>query len=90
MSKETNRAKLEKALTDRERKISERVSKSYCLICNRRSGSHHYDCSPSNLGSKGRHGSGKPILPYKFRSFKTWKHNRNTQYKLTIKLRNYE
>lgn len=81
MSKNRNRAKLNRAATRNEMMILERVSESYCLICNRRSGSHHYDCSPSNISTKNRHGSGKPIEPHKYRSYKSWKYNRRTRWK---------
>jgi hypothetical protein len=81
MSIHRNRAKLNKAITDKEALIIERVSESYCLICNKRSGTHHWDCSPSNIQAKHRHGSGKAIYPHKWRSYKSWKHNRKTQYK---------
>lgn len=81
MSKNRNRAKLNKAITERESLIIERVSESYCLICNRRSGTHHWDCSPSNIQAKHRHGSGKAISAHKYRSYKTWKHNRKTRWK---------
>lgn len=81
MSTNRNRAKLNKAITAKETLIIERVSESYCLICNRRSGTHHWDCSPSNIQAKHRHGNGKAIYAYKYRSYKSWKHNRIKQYK---------
>lgn len=81
MSIHRNRAKLNKANTDRESKIIERITESYCLICNKRSGTHHWDCSPSNIQTKHRHGSGKAIYAHKYRSFKSWKYNRKTKYK---------
>jgi hypothetical protein len=81
MSKNRNRARLNKCLTEKEMLISQRVEESYCLICNKRSGTHHWDCSPGNIQSKHRHGSGKSITSIKFRSYKSWKHNRKTQYK---------
>ena len=83
MSTNRNRAKLNKAITDRESKIIERISESYCLICNKRSGTHHWDCSPSNVSAKHRHGNGRAIYSNKYRSFKSWKHNRKQQYKTT-------
>ncbi len=49
----------------------------YCLICHKRAGSWYYDCHPSGFNRK-RHGSGKIV---KQREYKTWKHNRNKQYK---------
>ena len=83
MSVNRNRGKLNKAITEKEMFILERIEHSYCLICNKRSGSHHWDCSPSNLQSKHRHGNGKAIFGYKYRSYKTWKYNRKTQWKIT-------
>lgn len=81
MSKNRNRAKLNKARTSKEVLIIGRISKSYCLICNRRSGSHHWDCSPANLSAKHRHGDGRAIFSDKYRSYKSWKHNRKTRWK---------
>jgi hypothetical protein len=54
---------------------------TYCFICQRRVGSYFADCSPSGYNSKGIHGSGKYLYSTKFRSYKTWKHNRRTQWK---------
>ena len=54
---------------------------TYCYICQKRAGSYFADCSPSGFQSKGFHGSGKYIYRYKARWYKTWKHNRRTQYK---------
>ena len=85
MSIHRNRAKLNKANTDRESKIIERISESYCLICNKRSGSHHWDCSPQNMRAKGRHGNSRAIYSHKYRSYKTWKYNRKTKYKMKRK-----
>lgn len=53
----------------------------YCFICQKRSGSWYYDCSPSKVW--GRHGNGKPIYSHKYREYKSWKHNRKTQWKQT-------
>ena len=52
---------------------------NYCFICQKRSGSWYYDCSPTYIC--GRHGNGKPIQWWKRREFRTWKYNRKTQYK---------
>jgi hypothetical protein len=51
----------------------------YCFICQKRSGSWYYDCSPNKVW--GRHGNGKPIYSHKYREYKSWKHNRKTQWK---------
>lgn len=82
MSKNRNRAKCNKSLNSREYRLKMfREEYSYCLICNKRSGSFYYDCSPSNIQAKHRHGNGRAIFPHKYRSYKTWKHNRLTQWK---------
>lgn len=82
MSKNRNRAKLRKSLNSREYSLKFKKEKySYCYICQRRSGSWYYDCSPSDLRCKHRHGNGKRIEGYKYRSYKTWKHNRKTRWK---------
>jgi hypothetical protein len=52
---------------------------NYCPICSKRCGSWFYDCAPSKVW--GRHGSGKPIYSHKYREYKSWKHNRKTQWK---------
>ena len=56
-----------------------KLERCYCFICQRRSGSWYYDCSPKKVW--GRHGNGKPIYSYKFREYKSWKYNRKTQWK---------
>lgn len=58
-------------------------SYNYCMICNKRNGSWYYDCSPSTVW--GRHGNGKAIYSHKYREYKSWKHNRKTQWKTTLK-----
>lgn len=81
MSKNRNRAQL-KELTGKEYRI--RIMNTlydYCYICQKRCGSWYYDCSPSDMKNKYRHGDGRKIKNYKYRSFKTWKYNRKTQYK---------
>ena len=82
MSENTNRAKLSKAENNREYNIIlKHWVYNYCYICARRCGSFYYDCSPASMRNKGRHGNGKPIYTSKFRSFKTWKHNRKEKWK---------
>ena len=56
-----------------------RTEWNYCFICSKRCGSWYYDCAPSKIC--GRHGNGKPIYSHKFREYKSWKHNRKTQWK---------
>jgi hypothetical protein len=82
MSKNRNRAKLNKAKKSREyTKIAKHFYHDYCYICAKRSGSFYIDCSPQNMRSKGIHGSGKPIYTYKYREYKSWKYNRKTKWK---------
>lgn len=52
---------------------------NYCYICQRRAGSYYANCD----GKKrwGYHGNGKPIYSRDYRRYKSWKHNRRTQYK---------
>ncbi len=82
MSKNRNRAKLEKAEDNRSYNlIYKQYENVYCLICSKRAGSFYAGCSPSNMNARGIHGSGKRIYRHKFREFKTWKYNRKTRWK---------
>lgn len=82
MSTNRNRAKLNKAKDSREYIILlKREEYNYCYICAKRCGSFYVDCSPQNMHAKGIHGSGKLVYKYKYRAFKTWKHNRKTKWK---------
>ena len=82
MSKNRNRAKLNKCLTPREYKLTYlKHEYDYCFICCKRGGSFYYDCSPMTMKRKGRHGNGKLISTFDARSYRTWKHTRVTQYK---------
>lgn len=82
MSINRNRAKLKKAETNREyRLVLMHVEYNYCYICQKRAGSFFANCSPANMHAKGRHGSGRRIFRHKYREFKTWKYNRNKQWK---------
>ncbi len=82
MSKNRNRAKLEKAEDNRSYIISlKHYEYDYCYICQRRSGSFYGSCSPADMHARGIHGSGKRIYRHKFREFKTWKYNRKTRWK---------
>lgn len=80
MSKKRNRAKLNKAKTSREYQHIQMFN-DYCPICMKRSGSWYYDCSPKDMRVKHRHGNGKAIYSWNYRRYKTWKHNRKTQWK---------
>lgn len=82
MSTNRNRAKFNKAQTSREYTIMmKHYYYDYCYICSRRCGSFFADCSPQNMHAKGIHGSGKLVYVYKYREFKTWKHNRKARWK---------
>lgn len=82
MSTNRNRAKFNKAQTSREYIYKlKHYYNCYCYICQRRAGSFYASCSPADMHAKGVHGSGKRIYTYKFRMFKTWKHNRKTKWK---------
>ena len=82
MSKNRNRAKLNKAEDSRDYMITlKRELYNYCYICAKRCGNFYADCSPANMHSKGYHGTGKAIYRHKFREFKTWKYNRMTHWR---------
>lgn len=51
----------------------------YCFICQKRSGNKYAYCGPGRR--YGYHGSGKLIGAKKWREFKSWKHNRDHQWK---------
>lgn len=51
-----------------------------CRVCTKRAGSWFYNACADGV-IYGRHGNGKPIFKDQFRSYKTWKHNRKTQWK---------
>lgn len=83
MSKNRNRAKLNPSLTSREYRIKMMKDEySYCYICQKRSGSWYYDCSPTSSRAKHRHGNGRIISTWEHRSYKTWKHSRKTKWKI--------
>jgi len=48
-----------------------------CRVCQKRAGSWYGSCCINHYG---RHGSGKKIYSKKYRSFKSWKHNRKKQW----------
>lgn len=82
MSKNRNRAKFNKAQDAHTYRILfMREIYNYCYICSKRCGNFYADCSPQQMHSKGRHGTGKAIYTYKFREYKTWKYNRKTKWK---------
>lgn len=86
MSKNRNRAKLNKAKSNKEYNLMLMQELylghiGYCTVCIKRSGSFFYDCHPSNLKMKHRHGNGRGISKTKYRSYKNWKYNRKTKWK---------
>lgn len=52
-----------------------------CYICQRRAGNYYADCSLGGINAVGVHGSGKLVYTSKARQYKSWKHNRNKQWK---------
>ena len=52
---------------------------TYCYICQKRAGTYFAYCGPGLI--YGQHGSKKLLSSRKYRSFKSWKHNRKTQWK---------
>ena len=77
-----NRKKLSQAITNKEYKIRLMVwHLSPCPVCMKRGGTWYSDCSRANYKVKHYHGSDKPMYRYKQRSYKSWKHNRKTQWK---------
>ena len=80
MSKNRNRAKLNKAKTGKEYHRLQMYN-DYCPICSKRCVSWYYDCSPEDMRAKNRHGNGKAIYTWYYRRYKTWKYNHKTQYK---------
>jgi len=71
MSINRNRAKLNKAMNNEEYNRIMKNDGVYCIICVRRSGSYNGSCHPSTMNPKG----------WKYRKFRTWKHNRKKQWK---------
>lgn len=82
MSVNKNRNFLNKSVNSREYRLKQlKSSYDYCLICCKRSGSFYYDCSPADARSRHRHGNGRAIYNHDYREYKTWKYNRQTQWK---------
>lgn len=71
MSKNRNRAKLKKAVNNREYTKIMKTETVYCRICAKRGGNYNSSCHPSNNTSKGAIG----------RMNRSWKNNRKTQWK---------
>jgi hypothetical protein len=78
MSKNRNRAKLNKAKTGREYQGLQMFNE-YCPVCMKRSGSWYYDCHPGRIF--GRHGDGRALYAIHRRAYRTWKHTRSSQWK---------
>jgi len=51
----------------------------YCYICQRREGSYDAACCPAKV--YGYHGNHKRVYSTNYRSYRSWKHQRQTQYK---------
>lgn len=51
----------------------------YCYICQKREGNYYAYCGPDKV--YGYHGNGKRIYSIQRREYRTWKHNRKTQWK---------
>lgn len=82
MSKNRNRARYDKAISQRELNILfKKDIYSYCPTCTKRNGNWFWDCHPANLRAKDRHPNGRVITSRKLRSYKTWKQKRKTQWK---------
>ena len=79
MSKNFNRASLNKAQTSKEYKCSYPKPGNYCPICAKRAGSIFYSCY-AVFSVKARHGSGRPIHSNDKREYKSCKYNRKNQY----------
>ena len=71
MSKNRNRAKLNKAEDSREYNMIMKNQDLYCYICVRRVGHYNASCAPGAFSNRG----------WIFRMNRTWKHTRETQWK---------
>lgn len=71
MSKKRNRAKLNKALDNKEYNVIMKNLNLYCYICVRRAGAYEASCHPRAHSNRG----------WKYRMNRTWKHTRNYQWK---------
>lgn len=84
MSINRNRKRTEKALDNVEYNI---LQKSYlvdCPICAKRAGRYGATCGPISWSTRWRPGYKNPrkaIAKWQAREYRTWKHNRNTQWK---------
>jgi hypothetical protein len=85
MSKNRNRAKLNKAKTNKEYKFI--LNYFYivdCTICAKRAGNYTATCYPIRWTHKWKRGFKNPhksITTFEARAFRSWKHNRKTQWK---------
>ena len=71
MSKNRNRAKLNKAMTSMEYTRIMKNETVYCRTCVKRGGGYNYSCHPSAFNPKG----------WRWRMNRSWKSNRKTQWK---------
>lgn len=83
MSKNTNRNRLEKAINNKEYNILQKGSEVDCPICAKRAGSYKATCGPVRWWPKYKRGfkNSKCIATWQVRMYRTWKHNRKTQWK---------
>lgn len=72
MSIHRNRTKFNQALTSMEYTRLMKNEHLYCYICVRRGGKYSSSCHPSVYNNKG----------WEWRENRTWKNNRNTQWKI--------
>lgn len=84
MSKNRNRAKLNKAKDSREYTMIMKNQYLYCYICVRKTGRFGATCGPVRWSVGWRAGYKNPrkaIATWQARGFRTWKHNRDTRWK---------
>lgn len=84
MSKKRNRALLDKATNNRDYNLLQKNEVVYCLICSKRAGKFGVTCSPVKWVGSWRAGYKNPkkaIAKWEARGYRSWKHNRKTQWK---------
>lgn len=84
MSKNRNRSRLDKANNDREYNILQKGAVVYCRVCEKRAGRFGATCGPVRWAGRWRIGCKNPrkaIATWEARGFRTWKHNRDTQWR---------
>jgi hypothetical protein len=84
MSKNRNRALLNKAINNKEYLILEKNETVYCQICAKRAGRYGATCGPVRWTHPWRRGFKNPrkaIATWQAREYRSWKHNRKKQWK---------